>query len=334
MIGRRRGIRHPWLTAAAICAAATPALAYVPNTIDWVGVPVVAHWPADAFPIATRVTPDLTTDVSDGSDRTALERAMATWSSAPDSRAAIFLEAEAPVEANVLDGINAIEFSNDPALEGAGFVTLTFLLTEADGSIVEADMLVNDRSFGFTTEAGSDVGLDLETVMLKEIGRMLGLSNSPVGARARDGTVEEESAVMFAIGRGIGESARTLRPDDIAGVAALYPAAGSGRGAIAGRVTRNGQPVFGAHVIAYDPIQDVLIGAVSLPDGSFAIEGLPPGRYLLRAVPLSGQVGPPALGGIFDDDDVDTGFTATFFGETVRVGARQRVGGVSIEVQQ
>jgi len=221
-----------------------------------------------------------------------------------------------------------------PGLGQAGFVSLTFLLTGADGHILEADMLLNDRNVGFTTTAGSQIGLDLETAMLKELGKFLGLSNSPMGVRNFDGTVDENSSVMFSVSRGISETARSLRDDDIAGIAALYPAPGTRRGTISGTITRQGLPVFGAHVIAHEPVLDIVVGAVSLPDGSYEIAGLPAGRYFLEAVPLSGAgAGARTLGGIFTGASVNTTFRAAFFTQTVRLGPGQRIGGVSVEVQ-
>lgn len=318
----------------AVSALASPAPAYVHNTLDYVaGVAVVAHWDSTAFPLAMQVTSGVTTDINDGTDRAALDRAMASWSGVSGTSAALFVEREADIEANVLDGINAIEFSNSAALDGAGFVSLTFLLTESDGTITEADMLVNDRNVGFTTTEGSNVGLDLETALLRELGRVLGLTSSPLGGRDTDGTVLDESAVMFALGRGIGESARTLRADDRAAIASLYPASGSQLGSISGRVTRDGQPVFGAHVVAHDPIRDVLVGAVTLPDGSYRIGGLGAGRYLLQANPLVAPAGPSTLGGIYLSDDVDTTFARAFVTQTVRIAAGQNATGVSVEVQ-
>jgi hypothetical protein len=312
---------------------ASPAPGYVPNTIDFVnGQAVTAHWDASAFPIPVRVTPGLSTDISGSADRDALEAALATWSSVPGASTRVYLEREQAVEAGVNDGINAVEFSNDSSLDGASFVALTFLLVDADGSISEADILVNDRENGFTTTAGSDVGLDLETAMVKEFGKFLGLANSPVGGFESDQTIDETSAVMYALARGIGESARTLRADDIAGMHAAYPAAGTAFGSISGTVTRGGSAVFGAHVVAHDPIQDILVGALTLPDGSFHIAGLPAGRYLLEALPLSAPVTPAAIGGIFDDDDVDTTFQRKFFEVTVRVDSGQTTVGLTLEV--
>lgn len=320
--------------ALAVIVPASPAPAYVHNTIDLVGnVPVITRWPASAFPIPMVVTPGLTTDVNDGTDRAALDAAMATWSASADSAAAVFVQREGRVEANVFDGINAMEFSNDPALAGAQFLSLSFVLLDPDGTIRESDLLINDREVGFTTTAGSNTGIDLETTMLREMGKFLGLTSSPVGTIEPDQTVNEDSAVMYPVLRGIGEDARALRNDDIAGIASLYPAAGSRRGTITGTVTRAGAPVFGAHVVAHDPVQDILVGAVTLPDGTYTMAGMPAGRYLMEALPITGRVTPASLGGIFLRDDVDTTFRRAFFTQTVRLSAGGTVAGVSVEVE-
>ena len=316
-----------------VAAAASPATGYVHNTIDFVnGAAVTMHWPANDFPIPLRVTPGLTTDINDGSDRAAFESALATWTQAVGSNAGVFLEREQVVEAGVVDGINAIEFSNDPALDGSQFVAITFALTSADGRILEADMLVNDREIGFTTSAGSNVGLDLETAMLKEFGKFLGLTNSPVGGFDTTQAMDVTSAVMFALARGVGDTARSLRDDDIAGLRALYPAPGSSFSSISGRITRAGAPVFGAHVVVHDPITDVLVGALTLPDGTFRVDGLPAGRYLMEVLPLGPPVPPAAIGGIYTREGVDTTFQRRFFEVTVRLGAGQNASGLNLEV--
>lgn len=321
---------------ALVATPASPAVpAYVPNTIDFLGgAAVVAHWPTDAFPIATRVTRGLTNDVPAAAGRAALDAAMATWSDSPDSIVEIFVEAEQRgLEANVVDGINAIEFSNDAALDNAQFLTLSFTLMNADGSIVESDLLVNDRAIGFTTIAGSGVGLDLETTMLQEVGRFLGLASSPLGGFGPDGTLSDDTSVMFPVGRGVGDTARTLRDDDVAALAALYPAPDSARATITGQVVRAGTGLFGAHVVAHEPVQDILVGAVSLPDGTFRIGGLSPGTYLLVAFPLNDVVSPAALGGIFLRDGIDTTFRAAAVAQAIRVGAGQTATGVLVRVQ-
>ena len=319
----------------ALLSLALPVLGYVHRTLEFRGgAAVVAHWPSSAFPVWVTVTPGLSTDIAGNSERGALESALATWSGVSDSIADLRLAGEVVVEAGVLDGINAVQFSNDPSLENSGIIALTFLLTDTDGSIQEADMLLNDRRFGFTTSGGS-TGLDLETLLLHELGNLLGLDHSPLGALSDDRTMlDEATAVLFPVNRSVGEMARALRHDDIAGLVAMYPQTGSKRGRISGRVTQNGASVFGAHVIAFDPITEVLIGAVTLPDGSFTLDGLPPGRYLLEAAPLSVKgAGPDTLGGVYSDGDVNTSFRAAFLGRTIRIAPGSAESGVHLEVQ-
>ena len=136
---------------------------------------------------------------------------------------------------------------------------------------------------------------------------------------------------MFPVTRGISESARSLLPDDVAGMVAMYPS-GTNFGSISGFLSRNGRPLFGASVLAFDPVQNILIGAVSLPDGSYTIGGLPAGRYLLEVRPLTGAASPATLGGIFLSDAVDTTFAGQFFTQVVRFGAGENATGVSLEV--
>jgi hypothetical protein len=80
-----------------------------------------------------------------------------------------------------------------------------------------------------------------------------------------------------------------LQQDDIAGVSDLYPTAPAAleTGGIVGRVTKNGQGVFGAHVVAFNPESGALIGNFTLnSNGDFVIARLPPGAYLLRVEPI------------------------------------------------
>ena len=90
--------------------------------------------------------------------------------------------------------------------------------------------------------------------------------------------------------------ASPLAADDLAGISVLYPSAQfkASTGIIAGRVNvaRNGANLASVVALSAD---GSAIGSMSLPDGSYKIEGLPPGDYLVYAHPL-----PPAQTGESD----------------------------------
>lgn len=69
--------------------------------------------------------------------------------------------------------------------------------------------------------------------------------------------------------------------DDVAGLSALYPAAGMSRfGSISGRITTGGQGVHLASVVAIRGGAGAVSG-VTNPDGSYRIDGLAPGQYFV-----------------------------------------------------
>jgi len=116
---------------------------------------------------------------------------------------------------------------------------------------------------------------------------------------------------MFPISFGRGNTAdRVLQPDDIAGISDLYPASTfrERTGVLRGRVLRNGQPVFGAHVIAFNPATGQSIAGFALGDGGeFQIAGLSPGAHVIRVEPLD-----DADIESFFDRGVDANFAVTF----------------------
>jgi hypothetical protein len=61
----------------------------------------------------------------------------------------------------------------------------------------------------------------------------------------------------------------------------------------------DGTPVFGAHVFADSTtaastfpssVRKTPIGALTMPDGTYQIQGVPPDRYTVAAEPLDGPV--------------------------------------------
>lgn len=140
-----------------------------------------------------------------------------------------------------------------------------------------------------------------------------------------------------------------LAPDDTAGISLLYPANGfpAGTGTISGTVTLNGNAVNMASVVALST-NGVAVSAITNPDGTYQIQGIPPGQYLVYAQPLP----PPALGENYPDQlfppndpngnpfSAFTGFGTQFLGGTtdwtqsaqVNVSAGNVSGGVNFSV--
>lgn len=86
---------------------------------------------------------------------------------------------------------------------------------------------------------------------------------------------------------------RPITPDDIAGISVLYPTAEfrAKLGTVSGRVTMGEDGVHLASVVAIAP-SGAAVGALSNADGTYKIEGVPPGTYFVYAHPL-----PPAAFG-------------------------------------
>jgi hypothetical protein len=90
----------------------------------------------------------------------------------------------------------------------------------------------------------------------------------------------------------------TLSYDDVAGISTLYPAGSPvvPTTSISGTVRLNNAAVFGAHVFAdsqtaADPfsgfnIRKTPIGTLTLPDGTYSIQGVPADLYRITAEPL------------------------------------------------
>jgi hypothetical protein len=64
-------------------------------------------------------------------------------------------------------------------------------------------------------------------------------------------------------------------------------------------VMKDGQPLFGAHVVAFDPATGTMVASFTLnAQGQFSIGGLSPGPHVVRVEPL-------------DDADIDSFFSTS-----------------------
>jgi hypothetical protein len=171
-----------------------------------------------------------------------------------------------------------------------------------------------------------------------EFGHAIGLQHSMTSATM-------STAVTRATMKGA-----PLAADDVASVSLLYPATGytASTGTISGTVTLSNGGVNMASVVALSA-SGAAIGTLTNPDGTYRIDGLTPGTYLIYVHPL-----PPAADGeaspanIIAPVDVagntyaaNIGFDTSFFPGTkdwtkaaqILIGAGQFTSGVNFAVQ-
>jgi hypothetical protein len=176
-----------------------------------------------------------------------------------------------------------IDFSDDipPGLLAlSGPETEDAVQTGPDGRqfvpIVRSQMLLRSD---LSAQPGPSYSELFFTTLVHEFGHTMGLQHTLT------------SSVMSTAITSSSTKAAPLGPDDIAAISLLYPASGYAPtvGSISGQVTLpNGNGVGMASVVAIST-SNAPISAITNPDGTFEIDGLPPQQYYLYVHPL-----PPA----------------------------------------
>jgi hypothetical protein len=335
---KRRSVNRLGATAVIVALAAAqaqPAFAYLKFGVTVGGKPITLKW--SQTPVRYFVTDGGVPGVSASDFQAAVGRAFSTWAAVPT--ASIRYEFAGFTSSLPLqdDGRSTLGFLSRPDLDRVLAAT-SFLVDDATGALVESDIFFNSAFPWSVAPAGDPGAYDLESTALHEIGHLSGLSHSALGETELrpDGgrRVIAAEAVMFPIAFPMGNiSDRVLRADDIAGISDLYSAGdfATATGSLSGRVTKDGQGLFGAHVVAFDPASRTLVANFALDaQGAFSIAGLSPGPHILRVEPVDDA----DLGSFFDTatTTVDLDFGVTFLNRLVVVPRGGDSGAVEVKV--
>ncbi len=160
-----------------------------------------------------------------------------------------------------------------PGVEGfGGPTTLAAPVKAADGSqffpIVRSALYLNQD---LTVAPGPSYDQSFYMTTLHEMGHALGLQHTFTSSTMSQATTRATTLT------------HPLDTDDIAGISTLYPnAAFAQLGSITGTITAGGKGIHLASVVAIQSGAGA-ISAVTNPDGTFRIDGVPPGNYFVYA---------------------------------------------------
>jgi len=148
------------------------------------------------------------------------------------------------------------------------------MVTRPDGSFFPITQSVIHLKSDMTQRPGPSYTDAFYMTVVHEMGHSLGLQHTFTSSVMSTSVTRATSAV------------RPLDADDIAAVSLLYPRNLASRtGTITGTVTAGGQGVHMASVMVVRPGGSA-VSALTNPDGTYRIDGIPPGTYFICVQPL------------------------------------------------
>ena len=152
-------------------------------------------------------------DVSSSAALAAVQAGASAWALQSNSGTTLYYMGTTGGNTVQNNGKNEVFFRN----ETGGGPAATYWWGDSTGKFVDADIVFYDASVRFFTgTTGCSGGIYIEDVATHEFGHVLGLSHSGV-----------TTATMYPSTSYCSQNWRTLDPDDIAGIAKLYPSSAS-----------------------------------------------------------------------------------------------------------
>ncbi len=289
-----RLLRTPCLAVALLLAAA-PGPAYVVNRT---GAGAEQGWDLAASAlnvvggkVTFYVDTDGVQDVGAEAFAAAVRAAVESWDDVPDTAIGFLEDDTRPAGGrNAGDKVNRIGYQAgvlSPFVYAVAFRALSGAKCMDADVVLNPSPHVNDGTHGgqgtdlpwSTSTHGTENTADVQAVVTHEWGHCIGFDHVPLG----------RSTMYYAMPAGA-IMLRSLETDDEAGLGHRYPGASfaTARATIRGRVDVTGTTNDrGVQVTAIDfGTGRPAAAALSEPDGTYAIEGLPPGVYRVVASPL------------------------------------------------
>jgi len=162
-----------------------------------------------------------------------------------------------------------------PGLYGYGGPTsLAVPVAGATGSFVPVKRSTVHLNRNLTVLPGPSYNETFFMTAVHEMGHALGLQHTFTSSTMSQATTRATTL------------SHPIDADDVAGISVLYPNASFARlGSIAGRVTSGGSGVHLTSVVAIRA-GGAAVSALTNPDGTYRIDGVPPGQYFVYAHPL------------------------------------------------